>query len=511
MNLAQYLVDNARRLPDRAAVCFGEESLTWRELDRRTDNLAAALQALGLRPGDRVSIMLPNSIAFLISYWAAIKAGGVASPLNTMYRQDEISYVLRNAASRVIIADPEFLPLLDLAWPDAPELEHLIVAADTVPFGSHRLADLVARPAAPVLVERDPDDLCALHYTSGTTGRAKGVMITHRNWWVGMMQWHVQVWQLRQDDRHLVALPIFHTFGLMMTLVACATGATLRLLPRWDVEEVARRIEGERITVFSGVPTMYVYLTRDIDLERRDLTSLRLAVVGGAPIPVEVQREFIARTGVVVVDWYGCTGWASTTSPLWEPAAPQRYGSLGKRLPFPEMEMAIVDEDGHAVPAGTVGELLARGPSIPPGFWRLPSKTAHDYRGGWFHTGDLAYQDADGFYFLVDRKDDLIITAGYNVYPREVEEVLYAMPEVYEAAVVGAPDPVKGEIVKAFVVLRPGTSTTAEAVIAGCRDRLASFKVPRAVAFVAELPKLANGKLLRRVLRDQERAGAARA
>ena len=199
------------------------------------------------------------------------------------------------------------------------------------------------------------------------------------------------------------------------------------------------------------------------------------------------------------------SGWASTTSPLWEPGAPERYGSIGKKLPFPEMEMLIVDEAGQPVADGAIGELIARGPSIPAGFWRLPGKTHKDFRDGWFHTGDIARRDEDGFWFLVDRKDDLIITAGYNVYPREIEEVLYTLPQVYEAAVVGSPDDVKGEVVKAFVVLKQGQRIDAEGVIAWCRTRLANFKVPRGVEFLDELPKLANGKLLRRVLRDRER------
>jgi long-chain acyl-CoA synthetase len=509
VNLASFLIENARGTPDKDAIRCGAERVTWHELDRQTNSLAAALQRLGIAPGDRVSIMLPNAICFLVSYWAVIKAGGVASPINTMYRQEEIGYVFRNSGSKVLITEPQFLPLIDLAWVESTALEHIIVVADAVPFGAHRFADLIGNAAAPVLVEREPDDLCALHYTSGTTGRAKGVMITHRNWWVGMMQWHVDVWRIAPDDMHLVALPIFHTFGLMMTLIAFATGGTIRLLPRWDVQEVAGYIERERVTVFSGVPTMYVYLTRDINLEERDLSSLRLAVVGGAPIPVEIQREFIARTGVTVVDWYGCTGWASTTSPLWEADAPQKYGSIGKRLPYPEVEMRIVDEQDADLPIGAVGELIVRAPLIPPGFWRLPGKTARDFRNGWFHTGDLVRLDEDGYYFLVERKDDLIITAGYNVYPREVEEVLFSMPQVYEAAVIGAADPVKGEIVKAFVVLREGAQATPETVIAHCREHLANFKVPRDVAFIDALPKLPNGKILRRALREGAKDGAA--
>lgn len=508
MNLATFLIENARRTPDKDAIRCGSERLTWRELNRQTDSLASAFQCLGIEPGDRVGILLPNTIAFLVSYWAAIKAGAVGSPINTMYKQDEIAYVLRNSGLRVLVTEAQFLPLIDMAWVESTVLEHIIVVGDAVPFGACRFADLVGTPAEPVLVDRNPDDLCALHYTSGTTGRAKGVMITHRNWWVGMMQWHVDVWKIVPEDIHLVVLPIFHTFGLMMTLVAFAKGGTIRLLPRWDVQEVAKYIETERVTVFSGVPTMYVYLTRDINLEERDLSSLRLAVVGGAPIPVEVQREFIARTAVSVVDWYGCTGWASTTSPLWEPGAPQKYGSIGKRLPYPEVEMTIVDEQGMPVPTGEIGELIVRAPSIPPGFWRLPGKTSRDFRDGWFYTGDLARLDSDGYYFLVERKDDLIITAGYNVYPREVEEVLFSMPQVYEAAVVGVPDQLKGEIVKAFVVLREGASATSESVVDYCREHLANFKVPREVEFITALPKLPNGKILRRALRD--RAGGTR-
>lgn len=500
MNLSEILQVNSQRFPSKDAFCFGDESVTWEGLDRATSNVARGLISLGVHEGDRVNILLANSLDFVISYWAVIRAGAVVSPISTMYKRAELSYVLRNAASMVLITAPEFLELVQEVWTEVPHLREVVVVGGEAPPGTVSFENLMADDGPNVMVDRRPDDLCAVHYTSGTTGRAKGVMITHQNWSVGMMDWHVKAWELTDIDQHLVVLPLFHTFGLMMTLVAVGSGATTRLLPKWDSLEVARRIKDEAITVFSGVPTMYVYLARDIDLEKRDLRSLRLAVVGGAPIPLEVQREFVSRTGVTIVDWYGGTGWASTTSPLWESGGIQRWGSLGKKLPFREMEMQVVDEAGVRVSEGVVGELIVRGPSIPPGFWRLPYRTARDYRNGWFHTGDLVRQDDDGYWFLIERKDDLIITAGYNVYPREVEEVLYGMPAIYEVAVIGVPDSVKGQVVKAVVVLRTGESLTEDQLVDHCRQHLANFKVPRRVEFVDALPKSPNGKIIRRAL-----------
>lgn len=506
MNIANWLERVARRAPDKlAAIAEGKHTISYGELDASANRLGNVLKAFGIRPGERVSVLLANSLEFLIAYFGILKVGAVVAPVNILYRAGEVKYVLNNATPRVLIVGPDYLRVVQDVWTECPLLEHVIVVGgDSIP-GTYSWQDLM-REASPVLtaVDRRPEDLANLYYTSGTTGRPKGVMISHLNLTKGI-EFEAESWQFTADDHTLYTLPLFHTYALIIPcLLPIYAGGTQTFFALWDTETVLRTISEGKITFFAGVPTMYVYMVRHPDIQKHDLKGLRVCVVGGAAIPVEVQKEFERLSGVRCLDAYGCTGWCSSVHPMFGPA---KHGTLGKSLgdiyPSMDAQMRIVDDEDRELPPGQVGEIVARGPQIAEGFWKLPEITRRDYRGGWFHTGDLGRKDADGFFVLVDRKDDLIITSGYNVYPREVEEVLYTHPKVSEAAVVGVADTVRGQAIKAYVVLKAGQMATVEEIVTDCRSKIAAFKVPRVVEFVRELPKTATGKIMRRSLREQ--------
>jgi len=505
MNIANWLERAAQRAPSKvAAIAEGKHGITYGEWDAAANRLGNWLQGFGIRPGERVAVLLANSLEFLIAYFGILKIGAVVVPVNIMYRAGEVKYVLNNAAPRVLIAGADYLQVVQDVWTDCPLLEHVVVVGgDSIP-GTYSWQDLM-REASPALtaVDRRPDDLANLYYTSGTTGRPKGVMISHLNITRGI-EFETEAWQVTADDHTLFTLPMFHNYAMIIpSLLAIHAGGTLTFFALWDTETVLRTISEGGITFFAGVPTMYVYIVRHPDIEKHNLKGLRVCVVGGAAIPVEVQKEFEQLSGVRCLDAYGCTGWVSSIHPMFGPA---KHGTLGKSLgdiyPSMDTQMRIVDDEDRELPPGQVGEIVVRGPQIAQGFWKLPEITRRDYRGGWFHTGDLGREDEDGFFVLVDRKDDLIITSGYNVYPREVEEVLYTHPKVSEAAVVGVPDSVRVQTIKAYVVLKAGQVATVEDIIADCRSKIAAFKVPRVVEFVRELPKTATGKIMRRSLRE---------
>lgn len=495
MNIAMVIQTHAVEEPDKKALVCDDTTLSWREFDELTNSFASSLARLGVRSGDRVALYLPNGLPFMVSYWGILKLGSVVCPINSQYRIEELRAVLKNAAPKVLVA--AITEAIDEVWLEVPGLQHLIVVGDSVP-GFESFVDLIQGDGTGMVVPREARDLCAIHYTSGTTGRSKGIAVTHGNWAIGVFDWYRNTWHVTADDVNLICLPLYHTFGLMMSLLTLASGGTTIVMSHWNPREALAWIEKYWVTLFSGVPTMYIALAAELATTRHDLASLRLAVVGGAPLPLPVYQR-LEEHGVAIADWYGCTGWAATSTPLWERT--RKHGTLGKKLPYPALDLHCVDEAGLEVPRGTIGEIVVKGPNVPSGYWRQPYRTSLDFRDGWFHTGDLGTQDADGFFFLVDRKDDLIITSGYNVYPREVEEVLYHIPQIYEVAVVGVPHPVKGQVVKAFIVFHANQKVSVEELVAFCTQRLARFKVPVEWEIVSALPKLANGKILRRVLR----------
>lgn len=503
MNLAQVVERNVEQFPSNIAVRFEKDRYTYEQLWSRVNRLGNALRALGVGKSDRVAMMLPNCPEALMTHWAVLKLGGTFTPINTMFKEKELRYVLNNSGARAVVTSSQFLPLFENVWVDCPRLEHLILVDDRV-AGTLSFDELIeASDATLPITDCDPQQTADLYYTSGTTGRPKGVMKTHYSL-DNLLQYQSRLWKVTEADHSLVVLPLFHSYAMIIpSMTLLANGGAQTILERWDTQLVLETIARERITFFAGVPTMYTYMVRFPGFEKHDLTSLRITLVGGASVPIEVQREFEDRAKVRVLDAYGCTGWISSATPL---DGPRVHGSIGKSLrdidSTMDADMKIVDDEGRELPPGQAGELVVRGAQLPPGFWRMPATTREAYRDGWFHTGDICRKEENGYFYLIDRKDDLIITSGYNVYPREVEEILYTHPGVNECAVIGRPDNERGQVVTAFIALRPGAQCTAAEIEAYCRERIANYKVPKRVEFIAELPKTANGKLYKKGLRD---------
>ncbi|WOX20941.1 long-chain fatty acid--CoA ligase [Streptomyces solicathayae] len=488
-NLAAFLVDSAAHRGDRIAVRHDDHTLTYAELDDASARVAALLRDRGVEPGDRVAMTLPNVPLFPVVYYGILRAGGVVVPMNPLLRAREVAFTLRDCGARLVLASPLFADEVAKA---AGETGTACLVTEPVAFD-----DLLrAHEPMPGSVDRTEDDPALILYTSGTTGTPKGAELSHRNLATNTATTAATLVQAGPDDVLFGGLPFFHAFGQTCALnTAVAAGATLTLLPKFEPRRALEIIARDGVTVFLGVPTMYAALLHAELPEGFDAGRLRLAVSGGASLPVEVLRGFEDRFGVTVLEGYGL----SETSPVAafnHPDRPRKPGSIGQ--PVRGVEMKLVAEDGGPVPEGEVGEIAIRGENVMTGYWNRPEATADAIRDGWFHSGDLARVDEDGFYFIVDRKKDLIIRGGYNVYPREIEEVLYEHPAVAEAAVVGVPHPELGEEIAAVVTLLPGARATAEEIRDHVKERVAAYKYPRIVTFTTALPKGPTGKILKR-------------
>jgi long-chain acyl-CoA synthetase len=489
VNLASNLTRTAGRHADRTAVRLGEAAMTFRDLDEASARIAGLLRGRGLRPGGRVAVMLPNLPAFAVVYYGALRAGGVVVPMNPLLKAREVAYYLGDSGARLIFA---WQGVADEAGKGAQAADADLVEVDPAAF-----ANLVAA-AEPVreVVDRHELDTAVILYTSGTTGQPKGAELTHANLTRNVDVLRDDLLELTPDDVIFGGLPLFHSFGQTCTLnAAVASGASLSLLPRFDPEQALRVLGAHRATVFAGVPTMYGALLGHPDAAAYDVSALRVCVSGGAAMPVEVLRGFEKAFGCLVLEGYGL----SETSPVASfnhPDRERRPGSIG--TPIRGVQMRLVDESGSEVPQGDVGEIVIRGHNVMKGYWRRPEETAAAIRGGWFHSGDLGRVDADGYFAIVDRKKDLIIRGGYNVYPREVEEVLYEHPAVAEVAVIGVPHPQLGEEVAAAVALKPGAVATTEELRDHVKSQVAAYKYPRRLWFVDALPKGPTGKILKR-------------
>ncbi|ABB15077.1 long-chain-fatty-acid--CoA ligase [Carboxydothermus hydrogenoformans] len=505
--------ETTEKYPGLIATVFLGQEMTYKELGEKIKRFTNALSKLGIKKGDRVAVMLPNCPEFVISYFAILTLGGIVVQTNPMYVERELEYQLNDSGAETII-------LLDVLYPRAnavkgnTALKNLIVVniplIGTYPGefgpGVYKFNDLISDSEPnPPEVTVTPDDVAVLQYTGGTTGISKGAMLTHKNL-------VANVYQVREfsngiffdgQERILTALPLFHVYGMTccMNLATCF-GGTMILIPKFDATLLLQHIQRYRPTSFPGAPTMYVALLNHPDLTKYDLRSINVCVSGSAPLPVEVQTKFEEVTGAVVVEGYGLSEASPVThcNPI---RGTRKIGSIG--VPYSDTIAKIVDiETGEELPPGQIGELVVKGPQVMKGYWNRPEETANALKDGWLYTGDLAKMDEDGFFYIVDRKKDMIIAGGYNIYPREVEEVLYQHPKVKEAIVVGVPDPYRGETVKAFIVVKEGETLTEQEVIEFCNAHLARYKVPRLVEFRSELPKTAVGKVLRRQLREEE-------
>jgi long-chain acyl-CoA synthetase len=481
MNLADNLLRTAGLHPDRPAVRLNETVLTYADLVERSAQAAGLLAACGVVPGDRVAVMLPNVPEFAVVYYGILRAGGVVVPMNPLLREREVAYYLSDADARVIFAAP-----------GAP----VPAGVTYVPVDGGFAARLAAASPVAGAAERDGQDTAVLLYTSGTTGQPKGAELTHANLTANVEVFATDLVCIGPDDVIFGGLPLFHSFGQTCGLnSAVSVGACLTLVPRFVAGTVLEVLTRDRVTVFEGVPTMYVALLAEVDRYGYDLAALRLCVSGGAALPVEVMRGFEEGFGCVILEGYGL----SETSPVASFNHPERVrkpGSIG--TPVRGVAMRVVDEKGDDVPPGEVGEIAIRGQNVMKGYWRRPEATAEAIPDGWFRSGDLARVDEDGYFFIVDRRKDLIIRGGYNVYPREIEEVLYEHPAVAEAAVIGVPDGALGEEVGAAVVVKAGESVTPQDIQEYVKGQVAAYKYPRKVWFLDVLPKGPTGKVLKR-------------
>ncbi|PZS20920.1 MAG: long-chain-fatty-acid--CoA ligase [Pseudonocardiales bacterium] len=501
-NLATILRESAQADPDKAVLRFAGSSVTYAELDSESGRFAAGLSGAGLGPGDVVAVQLPNFPEFLVAYFGTLKAGMTMLPLNPLLRAPEIAYHLADSHARLLVTSPMFLDQAAKAAGDVP-LVVVPMPGGEVPDGFRPFAALLADPSPDWvtgdIVATNADDTAVIIYTSGTTGKPKGAELTHFQLYMNCTV-AGELFGARADDTVLAVLPFFHVFGLSSVLnVSVRFGSTLSAVARFEAKPVLDVIETDGVTVVLGVPTMLQALMAE-GTDGRDLARLRIAISGGASLPGDVLRAFEAKFGIVVLEGYGLSETASTSS-FNSSAEARKVLSIGQ--PIWGVEMRVVDDQDRRLPVGAdnIGEIVIRGHNVMKGYLGRPDDTAAAFRNGWFHTGDLGYVDDDGFFFIVDRSKDLVIRGGYNVYPREIEEVLYAHPAIAEAAVIGKPHESLGEEVVAVVALVPGESLTSEDVIAYCKERLAMYKYPREVRFVDSLPKGPTGKILKAELR----------
>jgi long-chain acyl-CoA synthetase len=496
-NLALILRETALASPRQLAAVFNGAPMTYAELDELSDRLAAGLRAGGTGPGDAVAVQLPNIPQFLIAYFGVLKAGGIVVPLNVLLKAHEVAYHLTDSGAKTLVTWAGVLgeAARGAAAASVTSVYAVGLAAETM--AAAPFERLLAAPAdGPQLAHRLPTDTAVVMYTSGTTGRPKGAQLTHMQLYTNA-DIPGRLFEVRPSDIVITVLPLFHIFGLSSILNVCVRfGCTMSLIPRFDPGGVLAAIERDRATIFEGVPTMFIALLAHPHLGNYDLSSLRIAISGGASIPAPVLDEFEKRFGVVILEGYGLTETASTTT-FNRSAEDRRIYSVGK--PIWGTQTEVWDEDNKPLPPGPehVGEVVTRGLHVMKGYLHSPDANAGAFTGEWFHTGDLGYFDEDGFLFIVGRIKELIIRGGYNVYPLEIEDVLHEHPAVAEAAVVGIPDERLGEEVKAIVVLRPGAGLTASELIAFCKERIAAYKYPRLIEFRDRLPKNAMGKVVK--------------
>ena len=504
MLLSDIVLRGAERHPDRPAILFNDAVITYVDLARRVSRLAQALRRRGAGRGRRVALLLPNAPDTTVAYFAAVAAGATVVPANPLLKPAELAYIWGDSDASIAIVAAPLLAGAREALASLAGARTLVAAGDrsAVPAEIATLADLLdERPDEPLAPsEAGENDPAVCLYTSGTTGKPKGALLSHRNLLVNCRQVATAL-RMTPDDNMLCVLPLFHSFGgTVGQNTPLFGGACFTLVESFHPMRVLEVIERARPTVLPGVPAMYAAMMQ-IPVERQpDLSSLRACFSGGAPMPLALMEAFEKRFGAPILEGDGPTECSPVTSvnPL---GGVRKCGTIG--LPIEGVEMKIVDDNDRELPDGEIGEIVVRGENVMLGYLNQPEATAEAMRGGWYHTGDLGTRDADGYFSIVDRKKDMLIVGGLNVYPREVEEVLYAHPAVADAAVIGAPDALRGEVPLAVVALKAGASASAAELTTFCRERLANFKVPRKVVFRESLPRGTTGKILKRLLRKE--------
>lgn len=533
--LFELLRKTAEKYPDKTAIVYFDRKITYNELNVASDKFTTALVDMGVKKGDKVAIFLPNVPQFVMAYYGVIKTGAIATAISPLYKEREVEHQLSDSEAETIVTLDLLYPLVEKVW-EKTKLKRVIVTGlkDYMPKAKAFLGSLLKKipsrkveskpnvyffrelldkyPANPPEVEINPkEDLVALQYTGGTTGTAKGAMLTHMNLVSNAVMCAAWLQGSEGNETFLAVLPLFHIYGMTTGMNApIYLAGRVILLPRFDIVATLKSIEKYKVTVFCGAPTMYAMLLAHPDMGKYDCTSVRFCISGSAPLPPEVQKKFMEMTGGVLVEGYGLTESSPVThcNPLDPAMKTVKVGSIG--IPWPDTDAKIVDiETGKKeLKPGETGEVVVKGPQVMKGYWKMPEETADVLRDGWLYTGDIGKMDTDGYFYITDRKKDLIKYKGYSVYPRELEDVLYEHPAVKLCGVVGKPDPVAGEIPKAFVVLKDGTSATEKEIMDFVNERVAPFKAIREVEFRTELPMTMVGKVLRRVLQEEERQKA---
>ena len=518
MNLIEMFKKTEEKFPNKPALIFAGKTTTYREMNVRIERLAKALLQRGVQKGDRISIFMPNSDNWVISFFAILRAGAVVVQTNPLYVESELKALLQDSGAIGIVTIPQLLPRIT---PIQAEVGLKLIALDWVSrFSGLEGMDLANDPVFMDLEEKVEDtsldevesppmyaqssELAVLQYTGGTTGVSKGVMLTHCNLVANAMQAWEWIVGREGEERVLTVLPLFHIYALTACMnLALLSGGAMVILPKFDIDALLQHINDYEPTFFPGAPTMYVAVVNHPRIKEYKVSSIRCCLSGSAPLPKEVALRFGELTGGRLVEAYGLSE-ASPATHL-NPIYHARVGSIG--VPAPNTDSKIMDlETGEKeLQPGEIGELVVKGDQVMLGYWQRPEETSAVLKDGWLYTGDIAYRDEDGFFYIVDRKKDMIITGGLNVYPREVEEVLYTHPAVREAVCAGIEDPYWGEMVKAYIVLKEGLSVTEKELMFYCQSKLAAFKLPKMIEFREELPKTAVGKVLRRFLVEEER------
>jgi len=509
-SLPEMLDETIANYGEQSAIYFYEKEMTYKKLGQMVGTFAAALQVQGIKKGDRVAIMLPNCPQYVISYYGILQTGAIVTQVNPMLIGKELEYILHDSGAQTIVIYEPLLPALKQII-EHTAIENVIKVSlegteteEDTAIGFETFLMKATKPPEPVVINAD-EDTAILQYTGGTTGRSKGAMLTHRNLVANVIQQHEYFKDVLEPgkERVLTVIPLFHVYGMTSCMnLAIYTGAMSIMLPRFDIEEVLETIRDVQPTSFPGVPTMYIALNNHPKVSDYRIDSIKVCNSGSAPMPREILRSFEEKTGATILEGYGLSETSPSThcNPYFGTRKP---GSVG--IGFPGTDYKIIDlaERTKELAAGEIGEVIIKGPQVMKGYWNMPEETAQTLQDGWLATGDIAYIDEDGYLFIVDRKKDLIIASGHNVYPRDVEEILYEHPAIQEAVVVGVPDSYRGETVKAVIVLKEGKQCDEKELIAYCREHMASYKVPRIVEFRKELPKTNVGKILRRKVREE--------
>jgi len=535
--LSDLLKNTAKDSPAQPAIVYFGKAITYGELDAAVDKLATAFSDLGVKKGDKVALFLPNIPQFVITYYAAIRIGAIETAISPLYKEREVEHQLNDSEADTIVVMDALYPILEKVLPRT-KVKRVIVTSmkEYMPSALAFLGSLMKRipshkverkpgtyffqellgkyEANPPKVDINPkEDLVALQYTGGTTGISKGAMLTHMNLVSNAVMCAEWLRGVKGDETFLTVLPLFHIYGMTTGMNApIYLAGKMIMLPRFDAVATFQAIQKHKVTVFCGAPTMYSMLLAHPDLKKYDLTSIRFCISGSAPLPPEVQKKWMEVTNGVLVEGYGLTESSPVThcNPLDKSLKTVKVGSIG--IPWPDTDAKIMDmETGTTeLGPGQEGELVVKGPQVMKGYWKMPEETVDVLRNDWLYTGDIGKTDNDGYFYITDRKKDLIKYKGYSVYPREIEDVIYEHPAVKLCAVVGKPDPVASEIPKAFIVLKEGKTATAEEIKEFVNSKLAPYKAIREVEFRTELPMTLVGKVLRRVLQEEEKQKTAK-